>query len=113
MDTLTRYRDTVKRVLSAWVEYIRQAGTPGIETEVVFDDERGQYLVVETGWADRRRVRNEYIHVRIKDGKVWIEEDGTEEGVANELVKTGVPKEDIVLAFHPPEMRHLTEFAVA
>ena len=25
----------------------------------------------------------------------------------------GVPREDIVLAFHPPEMRPLTEFAVA
>ena len=113
MDPVSRYRESVKRVLTEWVEYIRRADTPGVETDAVFDDERGQYLLVETGWSDRRRVRNEYIHVRIKGGKVWIEEDGTEEGVANELVKAGVPKSDIVLAFQPPELRHLSDFAVA
>ena len=113
MDTLTRYRAAVKQALTEWVEYIRRANTPGIETETAFDDERGQYLLVETGWHDRRRVRNEYIHVRIRNGKIWIEEDGTEDGIANELVRAGVPKADIVLAFQPPELRHLTDFAVA
>jgi hypothetical protein len=29
------------------------------------------------------------------------------------LLEAGVPKEDIVLAFHPPEMRALTDLAVA
>ena len=37
----------------------------------------------------------------------------TLEGLATELVEAGIPKEDIVLAFHAPEMRPLTEFAVA
>ena len=38
---------------------------------------------------------------------------GGKEGIADELVRAGVPKSDIVLAFQPPELRHLTEFAVA
>jgi hypothetical protein len=42
-----------------------------------------------------------------------MEEDWTEEGITAELLKEGVPKEDIVLAFHDPESRKLTEFAVA
>ena len=33
--------------------------------------------------------------------------------LAEELLRAGIPREDIVLAFHPPEMRRLTEFAVA
>lgn len=37
----------------------------------------------------------------------------TEEGIANELLRKGVPKEDIVLAFHPPDVRKYTEFATA
>ena len=53
------------------------------------------------------------LHVRLKEGKVWVEEDMTEEGIANYWVKAGVPKEDIVLAFQHPSMRPLTEFAVA
>jgi len=51
--------------------------------------------------------------VRIRDGKFWIEEDWTEDGIATDLVRAGVPKEDIVLAFHEPEMRQYTDFAAA
>ena len=51
------------------------------------------------------------VYVRIRDGKFWIEEDWTEDGIATDLVRAGVPKEDIVLAFHDPQMRQYTEFA--
>ncbi|NEO03045.1 MAG: XisI protein, partial [Moorea sp. SIO3I7] len=37
---------------------------------------------------------------------------GTEIGFANELVKLGVPKTDIVLAFQEPAVRQYTDFAV-
>ena len=48
----------------------------------------------------------------LKNGKIWIQHDGTEIGVANELVEWGVPKEDIVLAYHAPYKRQYTGFAV-
>ncbi|MFO5437454.1 MAG: element excision factor XisI family protein, partial [Dolichospermum sp.] len=53
------------------------------------------------------------VHIRIKNDKIYIEEDWTQEGIATELLREGVPKEDIVLAFHDPETRKFTEFAVA
>jgi XisI protein len=53
------------------------------------------------------------VYVRIRDRKFWIEEDWTEEGIANDLVQAGVPREDIVLAFHEPKMRQHTGFATA
>jgi hypothetical protein len=43
---------------------------------------------------------------------VWIQHDATDVGIANELLARGVPKEDIVLAFHPPYKRPYTGFAV-
>lgn len=46
------------------------------------------------------------------DGKIWVQYDGTEEGVATELVDAGVPKVDIVLGFRHPSVRQYTEFAV-
>ena len=51
-------------------------------------------------------------HHHIIDGKIWIQQDGTEIGSANELVELGVPKHDIVLGFDPPNLRHYTDFAV-
>ena len=46
------------------------------------------------------------------EGNFWIEEDWTEKGFANYLLEKGVSKEEVVLAFHPPQMRPLTDFAV-
>ncbi|MCW5315139.1 hypothetical protein GTQ43_15380 [Nostoc sp. KVJ3] len=42
----------------------------------------------------------------------WIQRDGTEIGIANELITAGVPKKDIVLEFHAPYKREFTDFAI-
>jgi hypothetical protein len=52
------------------------------------------------------------LHLDIKDVKIWIQHDGTEVGVANQLVEMRVSKQDIVLAFHEPEVCQFTDFAV-
>jgi XisI protein len=64
------------------------------------------------GWKNRRRQHGCLLHLDIKNDKIWIQHDGTEIGIANELVKLGVSKEDIVLAFHEPLVRQYTGFAV-
>ena len=51
------------------------------------------------------------LHVDVKGGKVWIQHDGTEEGIADALVDAGIPKDHIVLAFHPLYKRPYTGFA--
>lgn len=53
------------------------------------------------------------IHVEVRDDKFWIHYDGTEVGIADDLVKAGVPVDRIVLAFHTPEIRKHTGYAVA
>jgi hypothetical protein len=86
---------------------------PGLETLCLFDDARDEYIIINLGWRERRRVQYITLLVRIRNEKIWIEEDGTEEGFANLLTTAGVPKDDIVLAFNPPELRHLSEYAAA
>jgi len=51
--------------------------------------------------------------IDIINGKIWIQRDGAEQGVAPDWVRAGIPKESIVLAFRPPEVRKPTEYAVA
>jgi hypothetical protein len=113
VDKLTTYRSLIKRLLSEYAALLNRRPSPGIETLCVFDDTRDAYLVVNVGWAQKRRVQDHTLFVRLRNGKIWIEEDGTEDGITAELLEAGVPKEDIVLAFQSPEMRHLTDFAVA
>ena len=45
------------------------------------------------------------LHIDIKEGKVWIQHNMTDQRVAEELVALGIPQENIVLGFHPPYMR--------
>ena len=68
---------------------------------------------MNVGWQNGERVARMTAYVRIRDGKFWVEEDWTQDGIATDLVREGVPKEDIVLAFHDPETRKETEFAAA
>jgi hypothetical protein len=113
MDKLNLYRDLVKRLLVQYNELLNQRPLPGRETELVFDEEHDNYMLVTIGWLQRRRVRQTTLFVRLRNGKIWIEEDSLEDGLATDLLQEGVPKEDIVLAFHSPEMRPYSEFAVA
>jgi hypothetical protein len=83
-----------------------------VEIEVIFDDELRHYELMLSGWAAGRRVHGSLLHIDVRNGKVWIQQDGTEAGVAGELVERGIPKEQIVLAFRPPELRALSGYAV-
>ncbi|MEM1253991.1 MAG: XisI protein [Cyanobacteria bacterium P01_H01_bin.21] len=87
---------------------------PGVETEAILDRERDRYQLVRVGWQDNNtRVYGCLLHVDIKDGKIWIQEDGGEEAIADQLVAMGVPAKDIVLGYHAPHVRQYTEFAVS
>ena len=78
------------------------------------------YQLITIGWEGdtckhrlrQRRIFSCLIHIDLKGDKIWIQHDGTESGVANELVELGIPKGKIVLGYQDPNARHLTEFAV-
>jgi hypothetical protein len=84
-----------------------------MRSEVVFDEGHDRYLLLTLGWNGPRSAYGVTMHLDIIDGKIWIQCDNTDAVVANDLERAGVPKKDIVLGFHPPEVRPLTDYAVA
>lgn len=72
-------------------------------------------FIKPVGWHgnDIRRIHHPLVHLDLIDGKVWIQRDGTEEGIAYDLEAAGIPKSDIVLAFHPIAVRPHTGYAAA
>ena len=111
MDTVETYRQKIEKILTEYTLIPYAYGD--VRSEAVFDRERDRYLLVNVGWDQGRRVHGTLVHVDVIDGQIWIQRDGTEDGIANELVAAGVLKEHIVLGFHAPEMRPYTEFAAA
>ena len=111
MDTLNRYRAIVESVLTPYAE--RRYSDTEITNEAVYDRSHDRYLIVSVGWQGVRRVQHCLLHLDIINGKIWIQRDGTEDGIADELESAGIPKSDIVLAFHPEKDRIiLGEYAV-
>ena len=110
MDKITKYRDYIQQILWDYQAYTASDDT--VETEVITDTKHDHYQLVHVGWQDKRRVYGCAFHIDIKDGKIWIQYNGTESRLAEELVALGVPKEDIVLGFHSPSRRKLTGYAV-
>lgn len=113
MDKLSEYRQITKAGFSKYAEILRRSTLEDREVVLVFDEESDNYLLLKLGWKGYHRLWGTSLHIRIRDGKFWIEEDGLEEGFATDLLEAGVPKDDIVLAFHHPKRRPYTEFAVA
>ena len=110
MDRIEEYRSLVRRLIQEYAAFPRSTGE--IEVETVLDDERGHYELLYVGWQHWHRVHGAVLHVDVRDGKIWIQHDGTAEGIANDLLKAGVPAEHIVLAFQHPFNRPHSGFAV-
>lgn len=109
MGDVDQYRQIVRRIICEYGEYRPSHGQ--IETEVVIDPDRDHYELMHVGWDGVRRIHGSVVHIDIIDGKIWIQHDGTSRPVADELVAAGIPREAIVLAFHPPHVRQFTDFA--
>src|SRR5919106_5342578 len=111
METLDRYREIVRDLLEEYAQYKPSRGD--VQIEVILDPANDHYELIYAGWNGPYRIHGSVLHLDIRDGKVWIQHDGTEEGVAERLVEAGIPRDRIVLAFKPPEIRPHTGFAVA
>ena len=112
MDSLSNnYQEIVEKVIADYADFLGE--DENIQIELVFDRTRDRYLLVETGWENGRRTYGTLLHLDIINGKIWIQQDGTEEGIANELVALGVPKDRIVLGFKSLQRRQITDFAVS
>lgn len=110
MDRVERYRQAILRVIGEYAQHPVSHGE--VETEIVTDSQHDHYEVIHVGWQGERRVHGCVLHIDIRDGKVWIQHNGTDQLITDELMAAGVQREDIVLGFHPPSARKYTEFAV-
>lgn len=111
MDRTREFHIIVRRVFEEVAEMTPSGAD--VRTELICDEATGHYQLGQVGWEGKRRVDDVYLHVDVLEDKVWIQHDGTNLRLAEMLMREGIPKQNIVLAFHPADMRHYTDFAVA
>jgi XisI protein len=107
---IQQYSEIVQQLLQ---EYAALSGNDlTVDTELIFDTVRHHYQLVHVGWHGDRRIYGCILHLDIKDGKIWLQHNGTEKDIPAELVEMGVAKTDITIGFHSPFKRQFTEYAV-
>ena len=111
MATVESLREAILRVFHSWEKYpnptlslfkiIRVADTP-----------HDRYTLTHLDFDGDRYRSHLLAYLEIRDGKIWILTDNTEDGIATELVVEGIAKNQIVLGFYSSDLREAGDFAV-
>ena len=96
MDTriLNEWRQIIKKIL-AELAAIPFPEVVNLKAKTVFDESSDIYMVLVEGWQDVKRMHGCLLHVEINDGKIWIQQDGTEDGVPTSSWSPASPKTEL------------------
>lgn len=107
---IDQWRESLEKILQSYAGIPYRYGD--VVTYVIVSCDRNHYLLMHEGWEKAHRVHGTIVHAEIRNGKIWIHYDGIEEGITDELIAAGVPKDCVVLAFQPPNVRSHTGYGV-
>ncbi len=109
-NTIKTYRQVVQQLLTSYVQI--PYSYDDLVDEAVFDHKADRYLLLTMGWQGETRVHTCMIHLDIRDGKVWLQCNNTDQNIVQELVEYGIAREDIILPKRP-RVKRQSNYAVA
>lgn len=65
MDQLNHYRSLIQKILEEY--HHLGSGNSDIESTLLLDPIRDQYLLLKMGWHQDSRIKRNFIHLRLKD----------------------------------------------
>ena len=113
MEKIKLYQQKIAQLLAEQaVDQYRNA--PDLNDHIVCDYKSNNFQLLTVGWqGDRYKFIVQFHFTMHPNGKIWLMANNTDVLIAQELVKLGVPKDDIVLGFQPAYLRPQTDYAVA
>lgn len=109
---ITQFADILKKILQDYCDILNQQRR-NITSKVIISENFTRYLVITEGWNHTQRVHALIFDAEIRNHKIWLHHDGLDHGITDDLLAAGITKEQIVLAFHPPNIRQHTGYALA
>ena len=105
MDKVEKYKKIVRDLITE-IAAMAPEQDGGIENQLITDDEHGHYLLFYVGWEGTKYYYASFAHLDVKpNGRVWLQHDGTDLRIGEQLIKRGIPKSDIVVGFQPHHVR--------
>jgi len=102
-DKLNRYRGIIQQVIEGHAQMPAIPET--VEGVAICDTNHDRYLLMDVGWMPEGRAHDVVVHLRLRNGKVIVEWDGIESGIARDLIDAGIDPQDIIYA----EREHTTK----
>ena len=90
-----------------------QGGDQWVEAQTIFDTQHDHYNCCITDGSNTKRIFGPVLHLDIKEGKIWIQWNGTEDDIAPNSWRSVSPNTILCSGFHTPRMRQYTEYAVS
>lgn len=110
---LEKYSQLLVQIFDEYAEILNRRPQPDREIELVIDPlDISTHCTPSAGKVRSASGIRRYM-LRLRNGKIFVEIDWMEDGIVDRLLEAGVSKDDIVLAFHHPDLRPRTEFPVA
>src|ERR1700682_280981 len=94
MDQLNKLQSILRETILKYAQFKPSIGE--VEVEAIIDEAQGHYELMHAGWVRGNRVHGSVLHLDIRNDKVYVQYDGTDIGIADELLQAGIPTEDIV-----------------
>ncbi len=113
MDQHLVFKQAILSVFEAYADYLRGGRQSSVDYHTVADEKNDRYQLTAVGWEHNTRIFYVIFEADIIGGKIWIQADNTEDGLAALLEEKGIAKHDMVLAYFPDYHRKYTEYAVA
>ncbi|MGH9800328.1 MAG: element excision factor XisI family protein [Blastocatellia bacterium] len=114
MDQVTKLNN-YRKILPQVLEY--HAALPAEPTNAesipICDPVHDNYLLMDIFPDPKGSAAHIVVHLRLKNGKVRVERDGIEDGIAQDLIKAGVAEKDIEYTFYGEDPEFFYESAAA
>ncbi len=99
MNKSENYRQILQKIVKRHARF--QPANGEIETHAVIDTGNDDYMVVDLGWNEKgRRIYDIVLHFHLQNGTVHIERNNTDSEIVQELLESGIEKDDIILAYN-------------
>ena len=105
MDKTSKLKQAILNYLEDYAKGYHD-DTDHLETQLVSDTTRHHYQLLRVGWHNKKFVHFCIFHFDIKNNKIWVQVNETEELIVDELVNRGVSPDDIILGFQPEYLRN-------
>ncbi|MDX1911156.1 MAG: element excision factor XisI family protein [Saprospiraceae bacterium] len=108
MGNVNSKQDKYRRALLAFLTAEAKMPTVNetIVRKIVADEQRGEYLLLNSGWRGNQHLHSNIYHFELKsDGKIWIHANWTDRLIDEDFTHYGIDPGDIVIGFVPDYYR--------